>query len=270
MSKGTKQQFKQFAINNCTDACLVLGSLISGVIVNIEKYHEYAMEAACLLEETGTTFIPAKDYDDINDKLLYRQREILKLVADHQSSSFSYIDLRPLLEKKGFIKKPLELEITQLLNELLDVRNWTFHNPQSLMVASREAAENNIPADLKGIVQLMPQINPVIIQKVVSYKIEYLVSLVTHTKNRMEQFNRILACMKNDYQELFDLVEPKPLIMTREGLSQKVQYIEQHISSGISDYGSDVSQISMAIQKSKYDGSEEAFNNWVIRSEREN
>lgn len=91
MSGGTKQQFKQFSITCAEDACLVLGMLISGMTVNLEKYKEYASEAESLLESTQEEYVPAKEYDDVNDKLLYRQREILKFTADHQSSSFSYI-----------------------------------------------------------------------------------------------------------------------------------------------------------------------------------
>ena len=94
MSGGSKQQFKQFTINSIKDACLALGMLISGVVVNLEKYKEYATEAELLLEKTDGEYVPAKEYESVNDKLLFRQREILKLTADHQSSSFSYIDLR--------------------------------------------------------------------------------------------------------------------------------------------------------------------------------
>ena len=66
----------------------------------LEKYKEYASEAKTLLENANSEYILAKNYDDINDKLLFRQYEILKLFADHQSSSFSYIDLRKLLKKR--------------------------------------------------------------------------------------------------------------------------------------------------------------------------
>lgn len=71
MSGGTKQQFKQFSITSAEDACLVLGMLISGMTVNLEKYKEYASEAESLLESTQEEYVPAKEYDDVNDKLLY-------------------------------------------------------------------------------------------------------------------------------------------------------------------------------------------------------
>ena len=134
MSGGTKQQFKQFTINSIQDACLALGMLISGVVVNLEKYKEYATEAELLLEKTDGEYVPAKEYESVNDKLLFRQREILKLTADHQSSSFSYIDLRKHLEKNKYLSSSLSQEVTDLLSEFLDIRNWSFHNPQSLMV----------------------------------------------------------------------------------------------------------------------------------------
>lgn len=263
MSGGTKQQYKIFSINSREDACSVLGMLISEVSVDLDKYEEYALEAEALLENVDKKYVPAKVYDDIHDKLLHRQHEILKLTADHQKSSFSYKDLRGLLEKKGYILSPLPQEVAEILSELLDVRNWTFHNPQSLMVAAKEVAEKSIPDGLKGFVQITPQLNPVIIQKIDRYESSMLASLVLHTRKRIEQFEKVLASIKADYQEIYDSIDHKLYPLTLEGLSSEVQYIERHISFRLSDGNS--AQISMAIQKSKYDGTDEKFNEWVIR-----
>ena len=265
MSGGTKQQFKQFTINSIQDACLALGMLISGVVVNLDKYMEYAIEAELLLEKTDGEYVPAKEYECVNDKLLFRQREILKLTADHQSSSFSYIDLRKHLEKNKYLSSSLSQEVIDLLSEFLDIRNWSFHNPQSLMVAAKEATEKGIPKELIGMAHIIPQINPVIIQRIDKYEMVMLASLVIHSKRRIEQFEKLLASMKADYQELFDSIEDKPYIMTAQGLSSEIQYIEVHTTASLSDHGSDIAQISMAIQKSKYDGSEEKFNEWIFR-----
>ena len=76
---------------------------------------------------------------------------------------------------------------------------------------------------------------------------------------------RFYILMKADYQEMFDSIEDKPYIMTAEGLSSEVQYVELHTVAGLSDQASDTAQISMAIQKSKYDGSVEKFKEWVFR-----
>ncbi|XOQ44316.1 MAG: Dot/Icm T4SS effector [Clostridium sp.] len=265
MSGKTKRKFKQFSITCAEDACLALAMLISGVSVNLDKYKEYAAEAKALFERVQEEYVPAKEYDDVNDKLLYRQREILKFTADHQSSSFSYIDLRKLLEKNNYVSSSLSKEVTKILSELLDVRNWTFHNPQSLIVAAKEVAEKRIPDSLKEIVQVTPQLNPVLIKKINRYKLPMLASLIRHTEKRIEKFEKVLASMKADYQEIYDSIDHKPYLMTPHGLSNRVQYIEMHITSDLSSDDSDIAQISMAIQKSKYDGTDETFNEWAVR-----
>lgn len=81
MSGGSKQRYKQFAINSAQDACIVLASLISGITLNLAKYKEYALEAEDLLQNLEGDYIVAKLYDDINDKLLFRQHEMLKLTS---------------------------------------------------------------------------------------------------------------------------------------------------------------------------------------------
>ena len=152
-----------------------------------------------------------------------------------------------------------------ILSDLLDVRNWTFHNPQSLMVAAKEAAQKDIPVELKEFAQVSPQLNPVLIRKINRYELVMLASLIIHAQKRIEQFEKVLRSMKDDYQEIYDSIENKPFLMTAHGFSNRVQYVEMNNTSGLSDYHSDVAQISMAIQKSKYDGTDEKFREWVLR-----
>lgn len=264
MAKEAKQ-YKQFPINDESEACVVLGSLISGVIINIEKYSEYADEAIELLKNLKGENVPAKDYEGIKDKLLYRQHEILKYISDCQKSSFSYIEVRKILMKKNFLSKGLDEKTNSLLNEFLDVRNWTFHNPQSMLVAEKEVAEKSIPKEFKDIIKITPQLNPVIIKKVEYYDVYTLISLIQHTQKRISQFNQILSCMKEDHQEIFDRIQNRPLMVSNGCNLFKIQYVQQKYVSKLSDHNSDVSQISMAIQKSKYDGSEKTYDDWVIR-----
>lgn len=265
MSGGSKQKYKQFNINNFEDACLVMVSLISRMIVNLDKYKEYALEVDKLLEESDSEYIEAKAYEDIKDKLLYRQQEILKLIADKQKSSFSYLYIREWLKDHDYLKSSLSKNIADILNEMLDIRNWSFHNPQSLMVAAKEVAEKRMSDELKEIAQVKPQLNPVLIRKTSKYENIILCSLSIHVSTRINQFEKVLESMKNDYQELYDSIDNKPFIFSSKGLSNKVQYIEIDGTGVLFDYHSDIAQISMAIQKSKYDGSEEKFNKWVIR-----
>ena len=82
---------------------------------------------------------------------------------------------------------------------LLEIRNWTFHNPQSRMVAAKEIAEKNVPDKLKESVKIVPQLNPVIIEKVDKYELIILASLIIHVEKRIEQFEAIIKNMKSDY-----------------------------------------------------------------------
>ena len=261
MSKGNKKQYKQFAINSLEDGCLVLKSLIVPVIIDLEKFRNYSDEAEVLLEKYKLDgFIPANIYDSIHDKILYQQRELLRFMADHQSSSFSYISVRELLEKKGFLKSSLTENSNKTLKELLDIRNWSFHNAQSMLVAGLEMAKKSIPSEMVGSVEIKPMLNPVVIRKVKTYTWKMFADFVFHNKVRLAQFELILSEMKKDYQEMYGFLSDTAFIQTSSGLSREVQYIEQEIENqNPKKAGSSIASLSMKIQKGKYDGSNERY-----------
>ena len=261
MSKGNKKQYKQFAINSLEDGCLVLKSLIVPVIIDLEKFRNYSDEAEVLLEKYKLDgFIPANIYDSIHDKILYQQRELLRFMADHQSSSFSYISVRELLEKKGFLKSSLTENSIKTLKELLDIRNWSFHNAQSMLVADLEMAKKSIPSEMVGSVEIKPMLNPVVIRKVKTYTWKMFADFVFHNKVRLAQFELILSEMKKDYQEMYGFLSDTAFIQTSSGLSREVQYIEQEIENqNPKKAGSSIASLSMKIQKGKYDGSNERY-----------
>ncbi|RHS07348.1 hypothetical protein DWW13_02015 [Blautia sp. AF14-40] len=261
MSKGNKKQYKQFAINSLEDGCLVLKSLIVPVIIDLEKFRNYSDEAEVLLEKYKLDdFIPANIYDSIHDKILYQQRELLRFMADHQSSSFSYISVRELLEKKGFLKSSLTENSNKTLKELLDIRNWSFHNAQSMLVADLEMAKKSIPSEMVGSVEIKPMLNPVVIRKVKTYTWKMFADFVFHNKVRLAQFELILSEMKKDYQEMYGFLSDTAFIQTSSGLSREVQYIEQEIENqNPKKAGSSIASLSMKIQKGKYDGSNERY-----------
>ena len=261
MSKGNKKQYKQFAINSLEDGCLVLKSLIVPVIIDLEKFRNYSDEAEVLLEKYKLDgFIPANIYDSIHDKIIYQQRELLRFMADHQSSSFSYISVRELLEKKGFLKSSLTENSNKTLKELLDIRNWSFHNAQSMLVADLEMAKKSIPSEMVGSVEIKPMLNPVVIRKVKTYTWKMFADFVFHNKVRLAQFELILSEMKKDYQEMYGFLSDTAFIQTSSGLSREVQYIEQEIENqNPKKAGSSIASLSMKIQKGKYDGSNERY-----------
>lgn len=261
MSKGNKKQYKQFAINSLEDGCLVLKSLIVPVIIDLEKFRNYSDEAEVLLEKYKLDgFIPANIYDSIHDKILYQQRELLRFMADHQFSSFSYISVRELLEKKGFLKSSLTENSNKTLKELLDIRNWSFHNAQSMLVADLEMAKKSIPSEMVGSVEIKPMLNPVVIRKVKTYTWKMFADFVFHNKVRLAQFELILSEMKKDYQEMYGFLSDTAFMQTSSGLSREVQYIEQEIENqNPKKAGSSIASLSMKIQKGKYDGSNERY-----------
>lgn len=103
------------------------------------------------------------------------------------------------------------------------------------------------------------------IPKVENYELLMLASLTIHTKKRIDQFGAVIKSMKADYQEMYSSIKDKPLLMTACGLSDEVQYIERYVTSQLTGYQSDIAQISMAIQKSKYDGTDQMYKKWVLR-----
>lgn len=62
--------------------------------------------------------------------------------------------------------------------------------------------------------------------------------------------------MKRDYQDMYDALPVKGIPLMNQGLNTKVQYIEREVKALDHDSaGAKVSEISMQIQKGKYDGS---------------
>lgn len=232
MSKGTKQQYKQFKINTLEDACTVLKAIIIPVIIDLEKFENYSIEAEEVLKSYNpNSTIPANIYDSLHDKIIYQQRELLRFMADHQSSSFSYIEVRKILEKKNFLKRTLPEKSRKTLIELLELRNWSFHNVQSMLVADLEIAKRSIPPELRDVAEIRPMINPVIIRKVKDYEWKMLEGFTIHNKTRGKQFRLILSEMKEDYQEMINALPDEAYIVTCRNSSRNVQYIEQVVTA---------------------------------------
>ena len=262
------KQYKYINISPALDGLELLCTLISQISSNYEKYQEYSREAYNLLENTKSKYVSAKEYDDINDKLLYRQREIIMLFAEQQTDSFSYKSTRDLLVKKGYLKDDLSEDIKQLLNEFRDVRNLTFHNTYSKLIAGREAYEKSIPEELKGLVKVKPRVNPVVILKNTEYSTLVLSSLCVHTTKRINQFDKLLDAMKKDYQSIYSQV---PISFENIDCGITKATVDYVIKEQVVEYesiSSDAIQVAMAIQKGKYDGSQEKFDEVTYKKEK--
>ena len=265
---GTKRRFKQFDISSLSNALLVLGTLITSCIVNIYKFEEYAVEAIALQERFDKAgFIPAKEYDDVYDKILLRQREILMYMADEAKDVFSYKATRKKFKSMKFISRELSPTVNEILNEMHVIRNATFHNVQSHLVAETETMTRTVAQKLMPRATLKPQINPLIITVNQAYTKEMLRSLVEHNKIRLAQFKIVLDEMKTDYQDMYDQL-PNHEILFHPGLKDLVEdctsqtpvkYIYREIIFGKIGNEPFMPSLSFAIQKGKYDGTEESY-----------
>lgn len=280
MGKGKKNRnYKISPIACVEDGLVILGDLIMSSVLHLEKYVAYASEVDNLilqyttLDAKGETVrvsepIPEAVFHNLNDKLMYRQMMLLKLLADEQNASFSYKSLRKILKKQGYLQKELSQEVSQVLNELLDIRNWTFHNPQSLHTAQKEVMMRSIPDQLKPLVKITPQLNPVCATVHNFYDVSYLCSLSLHTGNRAKQFQAVIDSMKQDYEEMYQRTNPQGMSLFGGELFDmaEVHYRLYRIDQPKQLLSPDglTAQVSMAIQKGKYDGSDEAFHKWTL------
>lgn len=267
MAKVSNKHYKQFTISSLEDACLALKSLIVPVIIDLEKFKSYSKEAKEVLQSTVDS-IPASIYDSLHDKTLYQQRELLRFLADHQSSSFSYINLRQYLVKTGYLKRNMDEEKVKVLTELLDIRNWSFHNAQSMLVADLEIAKKSIPLELRGIAEIKPLLNPVVIRTIENYSKEMLEGFVQHNEVRVQQIEAVLIEMKKDYQSMYESLPNEIAMVTGFGTTQDVMYLNQTIKEmNKNTAGSNIASLSMGIQKGKYDGTEEAYKRFCTEDE---
>ena len=261
------RDFKRFNIKNQEEALMVLGSLIALVKVNLEKYTTYRGELEQLVEIyrplglDQETLIPAPEYENINDKLIFRQREMLKYCSDQQKDSFSYIHLRNEFVKRQFLKTELAPNISAILNRFLDIRNWTFHNTQSSYTAYMEVANKSLSNNIKGFVTSVPQIKPIIIDKIEFYDFPLIATGLLHADQIKHDFTLVLQSMVSDYKEMYkDL--GKHQIFIPGGDSNL--FFERKRTKRFMDQSLDCLQILTAIQKGKYTGCQEDFDKIAI------
>lgn len=276
-----KINYKIFLVDNVEKVLMVLSSLIRDVIVDLDKYRLYHNELLSMIisyiknstkEEldNNNVVIPEKEYFDIKDKIMYRQMLLLKIIADEQKTSFSYKNFRKFIKDKGYIKNSLSVDVNNILNELLKLRNWTFHNTQSNFFASSEVIKNNIPKEWGKNAKIEPMLNPVIIDYYENVSLEEAISYYYLLEKRISDFEKILVCMKQDYIDVY-----KSSNLSKGGYNvtffssdihltnlNDVQFLVRKIEHPIDIYGQagQISQLSMAIQKSKYDGTQESLN----------
>lgn len=290
------KKYKRLPIEKIEDAVFVMRALISNVMNNLYYYEKYTKElgnlyntafahllgleeeklpcvlensckqmndflskpkiARCYYSATDECAVPGDTVHDVRDKILYRQSELFKFFGDEQKDSFSYINVRKQLKKKGFLKGDPEERILQLLNQLNRERNNTAHFSQSNLVGVLEAQRHNYKD--KGLVQRV--YNPVtsFIEK--RFSIEFVGRLYVYSKACFKAFSEVFISMKDDYQLLYEQLPDE--IKSRATLGENTSQVEYRYEPVFNDgklEGDESIRVSKMIQKNQYDGSEESF-----------
>ena len=80
--------------------------MIINATSHLIKYEEYSKELEdfiCDCLSNKKDIVGAKQFEDFDDKIKYRQMMLLKYIADEQKNSFSYKNLRKVLKEKKWI-----------------------------------------------------------------------------------------------------------------------------------------------------------------------
>ena len=242
------KDYKQFNFNSKEDYLFIFYNLIAQSYQSLRRYTRYCNELEkCLIKlEEGKDkefYIDDDIHAEWHDKLLSVSRGLITMFVDDVKGGISYVRLRKLLNKTEFKLEPLEKSIQKELEELRDVRNWSYHLPQTNFVAMKEVYYKNIPKFLHPYVQY--KFNPVRVNVINKCNIKVLESLFVHSTARLETFNKIFRGMVEDFGKLLgenvSIVEvsEKPLELLGESTV--------------------AAQLSMAMNRRKYDGSNENY-----------
>lgn len=232
------------------DYLFVLYSLIAYVAGALDDYKHYNNELITFLNmkhDNSEETVDKYTYMDFTNKTHDVSMSLIMYLVDCQESSMSYLMFRKIIDKKASLFKIKELshEIKEMLNELRDVRNWTFHNPQSSYVASKEYLIKQLPTEFRKPEYFTYRFKPIIIDDYLNYDIYNLISLQIHIEKRIVTYEQILEQMINDYECLLG-----------EKVEVQFKVIEEPKRAFDSNYA--VAQLSMSMQRG-YDGSDQSF-----------
>ncbi|UYZ39054.1 hypothetical protein OD350_28700 (plasmid) [Clostridium beijerinckii] len=250
-----QKNYKRFPLDSRVKFMKYLNRLICQVYRQLDKYKRYEKELEEIIyshtefNDDGTiksgSNISAYEYESIYDKLRMASMELVKIVGDNTNDSASYYKYRRMLEKNT-IDVPFDAlsdEIKAYLTDINDLRNWMFHNPESLYVSEEEYTRASIPENMRPYTTMSYRSSPIIITYVEEYRMNMAVSLMIHSQRRIEMFEKIYENMIHDYEKI---------------LGQKLDIqLKKDPPMSLGDAATDIIQLSYAIQKKKYKGREE-------------
>jgi hypothetical protein len=150
------KNYKRFSLDSRIKFMKYLNRLICQVYPKLDRYKKYKKEMEEItyshieFDENykikSTTNITAYEYESINDKIHNISMELVKFIGDRANDSASYLKFREMIEKNtiGVPFNKLSDEINEHLKEINNLRNWMFHNPESLYVSEEEYTKASV------------------------------------------------------------------------------------------------------------------------------
>lgn len=259
-NKNGAKKYKVFELNSKEAYARYLNFLIRGVYINLNKYKRYLQELREFIYSYGEfegdelvriKKIPYEEFEKIDDMIHNVAMNLIKDIGDSSGSSCSYFKFRTLIEKNKLKIEVVELseEVKEALKDVNILRNWMFHNPESLINADIEIYKASFPKELRDYIKVGLNANPIHSYTYEYVSKEFAISLLMHTEKRSVLFDKVYKAMVKDYEILIG----EKLIIKEERVP--VRELKGHDAQ--------VVQLSMAIQKSQYKGDEAQLENAI-------
>lgn len=241
-----KKNYKNLNFNTKKDYLVASYTLIGEINYSLNRYIKYGNKLETFiktLSEEEVHYVSTEEFQEWKDKIQNVSRELIMFFVDDVKTGFSYVKFRKLIEQTEYHLDKHQQDIKDDLKELSDVRNWSFHNPQSKYVAQNEFVVKGMPEILRQ--KNVYNFNPIKVGYTEKTSTACLASLNIHVEKRTQIFLRLLKAFKHDFETLL-------------GEEVRIEWVKEDAAELI-NYPTMVAQLSMAMQKRKYDGSDEQF-----------
>ncbi|MCM0626613.1 hypothetical protein M5J14_19125 [Lysinibacillus sp. OL1_EC] len=201
--------YKQFRVVSKNDYLIYLRQIIVGLNKHFKSLKKYINEMENLVKNIGLLENPKLEieatlYEDYRDKTQFVENKILNLLGDMQNDSMSYNKFKRKLVKRNIEVKQLigEIpnELSEMLNEMNNSRNWGLHEPESLLNAHLENIKEFWPKE--ELERYLNNFNPIYIAKFNKYEGHWLLSLYHSCFHSLENYKEIYNYIIKDYEIL--------------------------------------------------------------------
>lgn len=201
--------YKQFKVVTKNDYLIYLRQIVISLNIHFNSLEKYCDALKVIIDELKLEVNPKCEinsslYEDFRDKTQFVENKILNLLGDMQNDSMSYIKFKKTLVKRNIEVKQLiskvPEELTVMLNEMNNSRNWGLHEPESLLNAHLENIKEVWPKE--EVRCYLNNFNPIYIAKFNKYEGTWLLSLYESVTGNLKFYQDIYNYIIEDYKIL--------------------------------------------------------------------